>query len=75
MSESEQKRAKAVQRVAEIVAGTVTMWLLEGWFFMLAVGIVHAQWFPAVPTLGFWSALAIRVLLLRVPMLRRKVMS
>jgi hypothetical protein len=25
-----------------------------GWMFMLAVGIVHHEWIPACPTIGFW---------------------
>lgn len=35
---------------------------IDGWLFMLAVGIVHDHWWPAVPTIGFWWALMLAVL-------------
>lgn len=34
-----------------------------GWGFMLAVGVIHAEWLPQVPTLGFWWAVLIAWLL------------
>jgi hypothetical protein len=37
--------------------------LLGGWFFMLGVGVVHAEWLPQVPTLGYWWAVLIGYLL------------
>lgn len=27
------------------------------WMFMLAVGVIHHEWIPACPTIGFWWAL------------------
>lgn len=27
---------------------------LDGWLFMVAVGVIHAEWWPAVPTIGYW---------------------
>lgn len=36
---------------------------LQGLYLMLAVGVVHHEWWPAVPTLGFWWAVLIVSLL------------
>jgi hypothetical protein len=30
--------------------------LLQGWLFMLAVGVAHAHWMPQIPTIGYWWA-------------------
>lgn len=48
------------------VAHFVVFWLMtvqSGWLFMLAVGIVHHEWIPACPTIGFWWSLVLVVLL------------
>lgn len=37
--------------------------LIEGWIFMLAVGIAHTYWIPALPTIGYWWAVLIVFLL------------
>lgn len=30
--------------------------LLTGWALMMAIGVVHHEWIPACPTIGFgWS--------------------
>lgn len=39
-----------------LVAG---YWLAGAWFFMLTVGVIHAQWIPALPTIGFRVALVV----------------
>jgi hypothetical protein len=39
--------------------------LLAGWALMLAVGVIHHEWIPACPTIGYWWA-ALLALLLRV---------
>ena len=36
---------------------------LDGLFLMLAVGIVHHEWWAAVPTIGYWWAIMLAVLL------------
>ena len=28
----------------------------NGWFLMLAVGVAHHEWWPALPTIGYWWA-------------------
>lgn len=37
--------------------------LLNGWFLMLAVGVIHDHWIPQCPTLGYWWAALIVYLL------------
>lgn len=39
--------------------------LLGGLFLMLAVGVARAHWLPELPTLGYWIA-CLLVLLLRL---------
>lgn len=36
---------------------------LYGLFFMLAVGVIHAEWIHTLPTIGFWWAVLISFLL------------
>lgn len=38
-------------------------WLVTAWEFMLAVGVAHAHWWPALPLLGYRTALVIAFLL------------
>lgn len=49
-----------------IFIGTLSTWmlaLLNGWFFMLIVGAIHAEWIPQLPTIGYWwSVLIVAVL-------------
>jgi hypothetical protein len=37
--------------------------LFGGWMLMLTVGIVHSEWIPQVPTIGYWWATAIVALM------------
>lgn len=37
--------------VLRVAAGLIASWLL-----MVAVGIAHADWIPALPTIGFMTA-------------------
>ncbi len=37
--------------------------LAQGWALMLAVGIIHSEWIPALPTIGYWWAVLIVFLL------------
>lgn len=36
---------------------------LAGWAFMLAVGVIHHEWIPTCPTIGFWWSLVLAFLL------------
>lgn len=42
-----------------LVVGT----LLGGWLFMLTVGVVHGEWLPMMPTIGYWSAVKVSFML------------
>jgi len=37
--------------------------LALGWVFMILVGIIHAEWLPGVPTIGYWWAVLWAVLI------------
>jgi hypothetical protein len=45
-----------------LVAGFLTA-LINGWLFMLAIGVIHEHWVSALPTLGFWWSVLISWLL------------
>lgn len=34
-----------------------------GWEFMLAIGLIHHEWIPSCPTIGFWWSVLISFLL------------
>jgi hypothetical protein len=38
------------------------LWLTGAWLLMLGVGIVHADWIPWLPTIGFPTALLLSLL-------------
>jgi hypothetical protein len=42
---------------------------LGGFWFMLAVGVIHHEWLPELPTLGYWWSVLIAYLL-RVALIR-----
>jgi uncharacterized membrane protein YiaA len=42
--------------------------LAFGWVFMLLIGVVHAEWLPALPTIGYWLAVLITFLIRSVLM-------
>jgi hypothetical protein len=49
----------AVKFIAHFVLGNASnavMALLGGWMLMIAVGVAHAHWVPALPTIGYWWA-------------------
>lgn len=46
-----------------IVAFLAAEPLLAGWLLMLAVGVAHADWWPAVPTISYWPAVTLAALL------------
>lgn len=37
--------------------------LTGGWYLMLSVGIVHHDWIHALPTLGYWRAVLLVLLM------------
>jgi hypothetical protein len=44
------------------LANLAVAWLLGAWMFMLMVGVVHAEWLPQLPTIGFGLALLLSAL-------------
>lgn len=38
-------------------------WLLCGWALMMLVGVLHHQWWPVIPTMGYGTALLVSLLL------------
>lgn len=42
-----------------LVAGA---WLIGAWFLMITVGVIHAEWFTALPPVGYGVALLISAL-------------
>lgn len=56
-----QRRRKENAIIRLIVATIVA--LLCGWLFMLAVGIAHHDWVPALPPIGYGTSVLILTLL------------
>jgi|KBSSwiStaDraftv2_1062776.scaffolds.fasta_scaffold01170_32 hypothetical protein len=56
-------RGKAVEGcITRLIISALTF-LLRGFWLMLAVGIIHAEWWPALPTVGYWWSVLIVSLL------------
>jgi hypothetical protein len=53
---------KLLAALVTVAVTTAVTSMLYGWVLMLLVGIVHSLWLPALPTLGFWSATLIALL-------------
>lgn len=58
------ERGAAVRRVVTRLLAASMITLIGGWELMLAVGLAHAEWVPALPTIGYWWAVLL-ILLLR----------
>lgn len=66
--EQEAKRKRRRAKIEKAITNFLTTQLLNflgGWEFMLAVGVIHAEWIPQLPTIGYWWALLIVFLLRR----------
>lgn len=48
-----------IAALAIIVIGA----LVGGWIFMLTVGVIHGEWLPMMPTIGYWSAVKVSFML------------
>lgn len=51
-----------VSRFLAHAANIAIAWLVTAWLLMLAVGVVRAEWIPALPTIGFRLALLLSML-------------
>lgn len=63
------RRAEKIDWV-EFFASIVATFV-GGWVTMLTVGIVHHEWLPEVPTLGYWPSLLIFYMVDWIVMLMR----
>jgi hypothetical protein len=57
------ERGKAASRFFGYLGAWIILRAGDGWLFMLLFGILHAKVSPAVPALGYWTALFLWVLL------------
>lgn len=58
-----QKRRKFLVRLVSNYIITALSALLNGWMFMLAIGVIHAEWLRQLPTIGYWWAVLVVYLL------------
>lgn len=58
-----EQRGKALAGCLESLVTSVLMTLLKGFLFMVAIGVAHAHWWPAIPTIGFWWSVLFMALL------------
>jgi hypothetical protein len=61
LQEKEEKRRKIAAGTKDWFAGAI-IGLIGAWGLMLLVGVVHHQWLPGLPTIGWWDALLVYVL-------------
>lgn len=55
----DRRRRERRRAFVEFLVGLVALYLealLTGFFLMLAVGVVHHEWIPSCPTIGYWWA-------------------
>jgi hypothetical protein len=41
-----------------LLFGTVVAWLLNAWYFLILIGVVHS-WWTLVPTMGWHTSLVV----------------
>jgi hypothetical protein len=58
-----EQRGKALKGCLAALATAALLSLLKGWLFMLAVGVIRAHWIPQCPTVGYWWAVLVMLLL------------
>lgn len=59
---AKRRRDKFWRAVGRIAVGQLThaiASLMDGWFLMLGVGVIHARWITALPTVGYWWAVLV----------------
>lgn len=52
-----------MMKLIAILATVAGAWLFAAWILMLIVGIIHLNWIPQLPTIGYPLALLITILL------------
>jgi|SRR5690349_5636967 len=76
--EVERKRAARRDRQFRTAEGwlfNLSMLLLGDWLLMILVGVVHADWIPALPTVSFGTASVVFVILFWICVVVRTVMG
>ena len=58
-----ERRAERWKRVIETLIASLLINFLNGWFFMLGIGVVHNDWWTTVPPVGYFTSVLIVVLL------------
>jgi hypothetical protein len=60
-------RKKVVRAIKAVAFGLLLVvllagsWLWASWWLMLGIGIAHLNWWPAMPTMGYGTALLIDI--------------
>ena len=57
-----EQRGKAARGCVEAMAVAVLLLAFRSWTFMLGVGVVHNDWWPTVPPIGFAASVLVIVL-------------
>lgn len=50
------KRRAAIGRTITSLCTAIVHAFAAGWELMIAVGVIHAEWIPSLPTIGYWWA-------------------
>ena len=58
-----EQRGKAIGRVLTGILYSLCIYLIRGFFLMIGVGVVHHEWLPQLPTVGYWTAFLVVALL------------
>ena len=58
-----ERRGKALEGCLVSLLTSILGALIGGLCLMVAVGIAHAEWIPALPTIGYWWAVLLGALL------------
>jgi hypothetical protein len=56
-------RGKAIAAFFTQLLISALTFMMRGFWLMLAVGIVHHEWWPAIPTIGYWWSVLVVSLL------------
>lgn len=56
------KKSTTERIITEFLTDLI-LWPLAAWEVMVGIGVAHAWWWPQVPTVGYWAALVITMLL------------
>jgi hypothetical protein len=56
-------RAQTIKKIVTYQVASALHALIGGWELMLAVGVAHAEWVPALPTIGYWWSVLLVYLL------------